>query len=188
MAREQYIAASATLFGAASPGVKLALSRIKPERLYPPFLGKLLAGLEQLAAQKQAFWVTCGERSWEEQHQIYLVGREPGHGKPGHFSTKVDAGGSAHQYCIAADGAYDLDPVRPGLQPSWDDKYMRIWAECHRDHGLDPGFFWSGFKDGPHVQLGIRARKISPGKQLKAEYLKKNDILDVFGYLDNFSW
>lgn len=184
--RDTYIAASATLFGAASPEVKLALSRIKAERLYPPFLGKLLAGLEQLAAAKHPFWVTCGERTWEEQHQLYLKGR--GIGTPGKFVTKVDAGGSAHNYCIAADGAYDLDAARPGLQPSWDDKYMRMWAECHRDHGLDAGYFWKGFKDGPHVQLGIRSKGISPGKQLKAEYAKRDGIIDVFRYLDGFSW
>lgn len=180
-----YTSLSQGLLDVARPSVLAALGRIKPALLYPPFLEKLLVALTALDDAGQVFMVTHGVRTWEEQHAIYMQGRRgiAGEGKV----TTVDAGGSAHNYGIAADAAYDLDANKVGLQPSWDKPYMKIWADAGCEAGLDAGYYWKSFYDGAHVQLNLRKYGISPGKELRAAY-QKGGTPGVYQFLDRYDW
>lgn len=185
MSIQIYTDLSKGLLSVTRPSVLRALGRGKPELMYPPFLEKLLVALTILDDAGQGFVVTQGLRTWDEQHAIYMQGRR---GVPGESKvTMVDAGGSAHNYGIAADAAYDLDSVKPGLQPSWEKPYMKIWADAGCEAGLDAGFYWKNFFDGPHVQLNIRKYGLSAGKQLKAAY-QKGGMYAVYRLLDNYDW
>lgn len=124
-------------------------------------------------------------RTFDEQHQIYLQGRDPAH--PGHVVTTVDAGDSAHQYGVASDAVHDKDSIKAGLQPEWDDLNLTRWAEAARAQGLDAGAFWTGFIDRPHAQLNLKKYGLSPRKQLKAAYLH-GGLVEVYNLLDTFKW
>jgi len=173
------------LLESVTPVVRSKLTRGKPELMYPPFLEKLLVAVTALEDAGKSFYVTQGLRTYDEQRAIYLQGRRGVVGES--RVTMVDAGGSAHNYGIAADAAYDLDAVKPGLQPSWDKPSMKIWADAGGAAGLDAGYYWKNFFDGPHVQLNIRKHGLSPGKQLKAAYVK-GGLLSVFRFLDGYDW
>lgn len=182
---ENYINDCKYILAATSPEVRTLLGRIKAENLYPPFLDMVVRALEDLVSRGRHFYVTCGERTWDEQHALYLKGRRgiKGEGKV----TTVDSGDSAHNYAIAVDGAYDTDNNKSGLQPSWEKPEMKIWADAGCAVGLDAGYYWDNFFDGPHLQLNIRKYGLSPRKQLKAAYLKGGKTA-VFKLLDNYEW
>jgi peptidoglycan L-alanyl-D-glutamate endopeptidase CwlK len=168
-----------------SDDVKTQLSRIKAEDLYPPFLAKIVETLQQLLDEGLSFWSTTGLRTVEEQDAIYLIGRRGIEGE--HIKTTEKGGQSAHQYGIAADFAYDLDPDRPGLQPSWDVPHLTVLGNKAVENGLESGMFWTTLKDGPHLQMPIRGLGISPRNQLFNAY-KAGGMLGVFEYLDQQNW
>jgi hypothetical protein len=186
MLLEDYASQSRALLEACPDAVKVLLKRIDATRLYPPFLEKLIAALSDLVDRSHFVYVTAGVRTWEEQHALFMKGRRgvEGEGKV----TLVDAGGSAHNYGIAADGAYDSDDNKAGLQPSWDRHDMKVWADAGVAAGLDAGFYWKNFYDGPHLQLDIRSQGISPKDQLMKAYKTNGGMVGVFTYLDGFSW
>lgn len=181
---DDYVTQSQGILTASSDDVQKLLSRIKANGLYPPFLTKICEMLQSLVDDGNYFWCTCGERTFAEQDALYQKGRD---GNGGHIVTTVSAGQSAHNYAIACDFAYDLDPNTPGLQPSWDVKYLRLLADKAVENGLDAGLNWVSFTDGPHVQFGIRAKGISPRNQLLTAY-HKGGKLAVFEYLDAQEW
>jgi hypothetical protein len=185
MTLDDYKQKAQEILDGCSDEVKTQLSRIKAENLYPPFLEKITETLQQLIDDGHFFWATCGERTFDEQHALYQKGRRGVAGE--HIVTTVDQGQSAHNYALACDFAYDLDPEKPGLQPSWDKDKLEFLACKAEENGLDPGLHWKTFMDGPHVQLGIRALGISPRNQLLAAY-KKGGKLAVFEYLDEQNW
>jgi hypothetical protein len=182
---EEYASECLFLLSQTTPEVRESMIRIKHDQLYPAFLEKLIKTQEALLAAGKTFWVTQGLRTWDEQHALYLKGRRgiPGEG----MVTKVDAGNSYHNYGIAADAAYDLDS-KAGLQPSWDSQHMKKWADAAILQGLDAGFYWKNFFDGPHIQLKITAYGLD-SKTLKRAYQNKGGGMEaVFGLLDNYSW
>jgi peptidoglycan L-alanyl-D-glutamate endopeptidase CwlK len=168
----------------ASPEVKVLLGRIKAQELYPEFLRLVICSLESALANGHPFYVTSGERTFDEQAKLYAYGRTD---KSKGVVTTVGPGQSAHNYGIAVDAAYDLDPDKAGLQPSWEKDHLVHWADAAVANGLDAGYYWESFFDGPHVQLDIRSKGISPRKQLLQKY-QKGGKLAVFQYLDTFSW
>lgn len=177
------------LLAATTPGVRKLLSRqmvgdIFRTTPYPPFIKQLIIALEALEREGKLYWVTCLWRTWEEQAKLFAFGRTD---KTQGIKTTVGPGDSAHNYGIAADCAYDLDPDKAGLQPSWEKPWLRHYAEAAVAAGLDAGFFWENFFDGPHVQLNLRQHGLSPRKQLKAAY-KKGGTVAVFNLLDTYSW
>ncbi len=179
-----YVKANRAILASTSPEVLALLVRIKAEQLYPAFLEQLVVALENALAAGYSFWITCGERTWPEQAALFQKGRRGIKGEG--IVTKVDAGFSAHNYGIAADAAYDLDPDQAGLQPSWEKSWLQHWADAAVEAGLDAGYYWKNFFDGPHVQLNIAQHDITT-KQLRSIYLKGGK-LDVFQYLDRYTW
>lgn len=110
---------------------------------------RLVAALEkQLGCSAFHYWALSGYRSIEEQRILYRrwLAREPGAGKA------APPGMSAHNYRKAVDFVVDVDPKKPGLQPSWNIKlaawlHLKLMVQLHPDlrHGSD-------FGDFPHVE------------------------------------
>jgi hypothetical protein len=149
-----------------------SLSRIDTTKLYKPFLEMIMNMLENLAKKGHRVVATSGYRSYEEQAKLYAQGRTA----PGNIVTNAKPGTSGHNWGIALDFAYDLDPTTAKLEPSWKEKHLKIMAdEADKIVGLDPGLYWSGFKDGPHVGLDLKMigvkwadlLKVSPDGELK---------------------
>jgi len=185
MTLNDYSNKNKVLWDKAPVQVKALLARIDPLVLYPPFFEKLLKALQYGVDDGHLIWVTCGERTWDEQKALYAKGRRGIAGEG--IVTKVDAGGSVHNFWCVADGAYDLDPQKPGLQPSWEKPGMKIWADNGLKAGLDAGFYWKNFFDGPHLQLNIGKYDIGAAKTLKPIYLKGGKLA-VFQFLDKYQW
>jgi peptidoglycan LD-endopeptidase CwlK len=108
-----------------------------------------------LQAEGHRFVATSGYRSFDEQEKLYAQGRTT----EGRVVTNAKAGYSPHQWGIALDFAYDLDGDAAKLEPSWKEQHLKLLADAALEvGGLDPGLYWSSFKDGPHVQLDIRGK------------------------------
>jgi peptidoglycan L-alanyl-D-glutamate endopeptidase CwlK len=125
----------------------LLLSRIDATKLYPPFLAKLQAMLDELLAQGAGYWVISGFRSYQEQTELYAQGRA----KPGAVVTNARAGQSSHNFGIAADLVRDSYIDRAGIQPDYRPASYDILGPAAARHGLVWGGTWQ-FKDLPHVQ------------------------------------
>ena len=130
------------------------LVRVDTARLYPPFVEKITRVLEALQARNHRFVATSGYRSFREQQALYDQGRTT----EGRIVTNAEPGCSGHNWGIALDFSYDLDPVTAKLEPSWKEAHLKLLADAAVAEGLDPGLYWSSFTDGPHVQLDIRRK------------------------------
>lgn len=87
-----------------------------------------------------------GGRSAEEQQALYDQGRT----KPGNIVTKAKPGTSAHNWGLAV----DLLPVNPATKKgdwNYEDGFRTIAIKA-KEMGLNPGYFWKGFKDSPHIE------------------------------------
>lgn len=131
--------------------------------LQPEVADKCQAHLDACAAEGIDLLITCTLRDWEEQHRLYLQGRNA----PGNIVTKADAGDSAHNYGLA----YDVVPMRNG-KPVWGtiaDMDAALWArvgELGESVGLEWAGRWKSFKELAHFQ-SLGGRTIA---DLKAEY------------------
>ena len=123
------------------------LSRIDTAQLYPPFLAKLRAVLEEAQATQRSYWVVEGFRSYGRSEELYAQGRTT----PGPIVTRARAGQSAHNFGIAADLVLDGYIDRAGLQPDYRPASYDILGHLAPKHGLVWGGSWT-FKDLPHVQ------------------------------------
>lgn len=168
--------------------MKELFERIDTSLLYPQFYLKLELLAEACLARGVQYYFISGFRSWEEQDKLYMQGR----GKKGTIIdkskvvTNAKGGESNHNFSVAADLCRDADMQRSGLQPSWNKEDYKILAEEAQKLGLDPGYYWK-FVDAPHVQLNL-ARNGLTFKDLKAEYLKRRNMHDVWIFLDQFKW
>lgn len=153
--------------------------RVKDGTLYPPFREKLVELFRLLADDGYFYVITSGLRTYAEQDSLYAIGRS----KPGNKVTNAKAGYSWHNFGIATDSCVDLDPDKPGLQPSWDDKYMKRLADKARSIGLEAGYYWKSFPDGPHVQLPLAAKGITLA-DLREQY-DEGGIKQVWAFLDS---
>lgn len=110
---------------------------------YPPFLDRVLEARAKAAERGAQYVSEHGFRSWALQHQLrglFLAGKG---------GRAAPAGLSAHQYGLADDCTADADPVKPGLQPTWEPKRYAILGEESQRVGLIWG---ASFNDRPHTQ------------------------------------
>ncbi len=135
--------------------------------LYPPFAKIIRAQEDDWNHQhpKQAMWLYEGYRSFERQAELYAVGRTVdgvscSHPAPcplhprGLRVTNAPPGFSWHNYGLGADKLFDADPVKPGLQATWDGKLpWPQFAQHAVQFGLESAAFWKSFPEFPHVQL-----------------------------------
>ncbi len=157
--------------------IELQLVRIDPSKLYPEFLRRLRALLEDGRRAGADFWVTSGWRSYGEQDELYAQGRTTG----GAIVTNGRGGQSAHHFGIAADLTRDGIIERKGLQPDWRRESYEPLKELAIKHELAWGGSWK-FRDNPHVQLPgyITTNQLQP---LRDRYEAKG-LRAVFEYLD----
>lgn len=76
----------------------------------------------------------------------------------GAVATMSPPGFSWHEYGVAADVVFDAEPLKPGLQATWNPKLP--WddlGKCGQDHGLEWAGAWKRFREAPHFQrtLGV---------------------------------
>jgi hypothetical protein len=138
------------------PNVDDLLKRIDLSVLYPPFALKIKQLHVNCRKRGVDYYAICGVRTFKEQGDLYAQGRST----PGQIVTRARPGRSAHNYGIAVDGCKDADGTKAGLQPGWDIEDYRVWAEEAVKLGLEAGYNWTSFKEGPHVQMPL-------GKHLK---------------------
>jgi peptidoglycan L-alanyl-D-glutamate endopeptidase CwlK len=62
-------------------------------------------------------------------------------------------GFSWHQYGLAVDLVFDSDPVKPGLQATWDGKFpWKSMGKAGEFYGLEWAGSWKSFPEFPHFQ------------------------------------
>lgn len=156
----------------------LLLSRIDTDLLYPPFLAKLQALLDEALSHKRAYWVIEGHRSYERSDELYAQGRS----KPGPIVTNAKAGQSAHNFGLAADLVLDGYMDRAGLQPDFRPSSYDLLGELCPKHGLVWGGSWV-FKDRPHVQMPgwVTAKDLEP---LRLLYEGEHSLRAVWQHVD----
>ncbi len=167
------------------------LRRIDESMIYPPFLEKLKTLLENCAKKGGLYHVTQGTRTWKEQDALYNQGRTTA----GKIVTNARGGFSYHNFGIAGDCVWDLQPHRRGLFPSWTREFYELIATEARDIGLEAGYYWTSFNNGrgdpPHIQLPISKHGISL-QQIREIGNKENtqkEILNaVWNFLNKFDW
>lgn len=118
---------------------------------------ELLAGLQpeirkvaekafdKAAQQGVDVFVVSALRTYEEQHRLYLQGRET----PGRIVTNADAGESYHNFGLA----FDFAVVKNG-RAVWDQNHpdWKAFVAICKGMGLEWGGDWRTFKDFPHHQ------------------------------------
>lgn len=115
---------------------------VDPTKLHPQFR----QDVEKLLTESPFSWyVTHGYRPLKEQlvlYNAYLAGG----------SKAAPPGKSAHNFGKAVDVVLDVDPDKPGLQPSWDLK-LAGWVWLLVKLTLHPRLK-SGvsFNDGDHIE------------------------------------
>jgi peptidoglycan L-alanyl-D-glutamate endopeptidase CwlK len=151
------------------------LKRIDTSVLYPSLVTLLDPLLTACRARGAEYWAISGERTFQQQDQLFSQGRS----RPGKIVTRARAGFSAHNYAIAVDFCRDGDVDRSDLQPEWDLEDYMILAEEARKLGLDSGFYWR-FTDAPHIQINLYGLTLM---DLRATY-RKGGKARVFDLLD----
>lgn len=135
--------------------------------LYPPFAKILVAQGEDWNRKNPLtpMGVLDGLRTFGQQANLYAIGRtiegSPcNHPKPcvlhpkGLKVTNAPPGLSWHNYGVAADEVFDSNPIKPGMQWSWDGKLPWLKFAKHAvSFGLESAAFWKTFPEFPHVQL-----------------------------------
>lgn len=157
------------------------VQRIDLDKLYPPFLEKLLNVLAACEAKGQSYVATQGYRTNAEQAKLYFQGRT----LPGEIVTNARPGYSLHNWGIAADVALDKDLKQPGLQPDWAPSVYKMFADMGDDHGLQVNV--ASGTDYGHIQLPVH-RKTNRSERAVLELLKGTGslkaawaLLDVLG-------
>jgi peptidoglycan L-alanyl-D-glutamate endopeptidase CwlK len=161
------------------------LVRVDTGKLYPPFKKKLNEALVKCRKKGSDYFVLSGLRTWMEQEKLYQIGRDVTGRKIGRVVTNAKAGRSAHNYGVAADGCKDKMP-RAGLQPDWNVKEYKCWAECAEEVGLEAGYNWSRFRDAPHIQLPLKKHGFTWDK-LSNLHLR-GGLPRVWKELDKHNW
>src|SRR5205085_7135862 len=97
------------------------------------------------------FYAISGFREAKEQEALYAIGRTTQlNRKP---VTNAKPYSSFHNFGLAIDFCRDADTTRDGLQPDWKFEDYKILAEEAVKVGLEPGYNWKKFPEGPHVQV-----------------------------------
>lgn len=140
----------------------LLLSRIDTGLVYPPFLARLRALLEDAESQEHSYWVIEGYRSYGRSDVLFAQGRT----SPGKVVTNARGGQSAHNFGIAADLVRDGFMERAGLQPDYRPPSYDLLGVLAPKHGLVWGGSWA-FRDLPHVQVPmfVTSADIEPLRQ-----------------------
>jgi peptidoglycan L-alanyl-D-glutamate endopeptidase CwlK len=133
---------------------KKRLESINPVVAY--HVGRLIT-----ACEAEGIWaeICQGLRSWNEQEDLYAIGREYKNGEwhvvdSGKIVTKCRPGNSWHNFGLAIDICLD-DSKYEGFQAVWKDDDIR-WkkaAQIGKSLGFVVGADFRTFPDNPHYQM-----------------------------------
>lgn len=118
------------------------VKRIDLDKLYPPFLERVLQTLANCRARGADYYAILGFRPYAESarlHMNWLAGKG---------GRAAPAGKSSHNFGLAIDACRDSDLDKPGLQPDWRAERYRILGEEAAKLGLHWG---AGYGDRPHI-------------------------------------
>jgi peptidoglycan L-alanyl-D-glutamate endopeptidase CwlK len=118
--------------------------RLNLDLVYPPLLERLFHVIAECNKRGKRYIATAGYRSYTQQDQLYCVGRS----FPGKRVTGARGGESQHNFGLAVDFVYDINPATPGVEPSWADEDYDVLIEEVIKAGLHSGI---NYKDRPHV-------------------------------------
>lgn len=123
---------------------------------------KIIAECNAALTGKAKIRITEGLRTFDEQAQLYAVGRT----KAGKKVTNAKAGQSIHNYGLAVDMCLIIDGKTASWDTAkdWDDDKIADWYECVKifaKHGWQWGGNWKTFKDLPHFEKKKIARATS---------------------------
>lgn len=123
-----------------------------------------------------------GSRTFAEQNELFAKGRDS-KGKvveKNAIVTNARGGESPHNYCLAVDQAFLLDPDNPKGRVRWSHKIKKFhfWEKLEKalfetDQELDAGAEWDGvdyewggrwrFRDCPHIQVRTTLTELKSG-------------------------
>lgn len=149
------------------------ISEIEP--LHKAFRSRLERVLRGLASEQIPLRVYESARSPFRQAELYARGRVPGYGTPGRTVTKACAFRSFHQYGLAVDMVFDLDPTNRdqwvwGIPKSQDPVLhdrIESWWKRYTEISGNEGLIQLSFEK-PHIQLGDTKTELP--KLLRGEY------------------
>ena len=123
---------------------------------------KIIAECDAALTGKAKIRITQGLRTFDEQAQLYAVGRT----KAGKKVTNAKAGQSIHNYGLAVDMCLIIDGKTASWDTAkdWDNDKIADWYECVKifaKHGWEWGGNWRTFKDLPHFEKKKIARAMS---------------------------
>ena len=123
---------------------------------------KIIAECDAALTGKAKIRITQGLRTFDEQAQLYAIGRT----EAGKKVTNAKAGQSIHNYGLAVDMCLIIDGKTASWDTAkdWDDDKIADWYECVKifaKHGWEWGGNWKTFKDLPHFEKKKIARATS---------------------------
>ena len=123
---------------------------------------KIIAECDAALTGKAKIRITQGLRTFDEQAQLYAIGRT----KAGKKVTNAKAGQSIHNYGLAVDMCLIINGKTASWDTAkdWDDDKIADWYECVKifaKHGWEWGGNWKTFKDLPHFEKKKIARATS---------------------------
>ncbi|MBV9673136.1 MAG: M15 family metallopeptidase [Verrucomicrobia bacterium] len=98
----------------------------------------------KLAANSLAFKIISGTRTYEEQNELYALGRT----RPGKIVTKARGGYSNHNFGVA----WDIGIFKNGEYIEESELYKSAGV-IGKQQGLEWGGDWESFQDEPHFQV-----------------------------------
>jgi hypothetical protein len=127
-------------------------TRVNLDYIYPPLLMRVMEVIAVLRKSKLRFVATHGFRSFAEQDALF--DQRP-------KVTNARGGESQHNYGLAFDFVYDVNPNTPKVEPGWaSPMYEPLVREVIKS-GLHSGV---NYNDSPHVGWP----RLVSGEELKA--------------------
>ncbi len=142
-----------------------SLSETRLQLVHPQLAAKVRQMADMLALEGVTIKVTQGLRSWTDQLNLWLKGRDESGDvtDPRAVVTKAPPGHSYHNFGLAVDVAPFTDNT-----PNWDlsnPVWKRIVA-VGESLGLTSGSEWRSFPDWPHFQLTGKL-PVSPNDEVR---------------------
>jgi len=128
-----------------------SISKARLTGLHPILVSRLQQLDQALEVQGIPWRITSATRSWAEQHELWLKGRDDDGNiiDPSKVVTRARPGHSWHNYSLAV----DVVPMPDG-EPDWDisSPYWRAIFAALPAVGLRSGNEFKSFRDPDHVQ------------------------------------
>lgn len=148
-----------------------AISQARLQSVHPVLADKVRQMSAILEQEKIAIRVVQGLRSWQEQDNLYAIGRTI----PGHIVTNCPGGKSYHNFGLAVDCVPDAIWNDGIYTPDWNSSHAS-WKRMEQVGemlGLESGAEWRTFPDAPHFQLTGRFPIGSPPEEIRTIFKAK---------------